>query len=51
MDKNLSPIYAGEILLDDFMKPLGLTQVRLARDLRVTPILITRLVMENGLLV
>ncbi|HEY9710822.1 MAG TPA: hypothetical protein V6D48_21630 [Oculatellaceae cyanobacterium] len=38
MDKNLSPIHLGEILLEDFMKPLGLTQYRLARDLRVTPI-------------
>ena len=38
MDKSLSPIHPGEILLEDFMKPLGLTQYRLARDLRVTPI-------------
>ena len=37
-DKNLSPIHPGEILFEDFMKPLGLTQYRLARDLRVTPI-------------
>ncbi len=24
-DKSLSPIHPGEILLEDFMKPLGLT--------------------------
>ena len=46
MDKNLSPIHPGEILLEDFMKPLGLTQYRLARDLRVTPIRISQIV--NG---
>src|SRR6185503_13882158 len=46
MDKNLSPIHPGEILLEDFMQPLGLTQYRLARDLRVTPIRISQIV--NG---
>jgi addiction module HigA family antidote len=46
MDKNLSPIHPGEILLEDFMEPLGLTQYRLARDLRVTPIRISQIV--NG---
>jgi antitoxin HigA-1 len=46
MDKNLSVIHPGEILLEDFMKPLGLTEVRLARDLRVTPIRISQIV--NG---
>jgi addiction module HigA family antidote len=46
MDKNLSAIHPGEILLEDFMKPLGLTQDRLARDLRVTPIRISQIV--NG---
>ena len=46
MDKNLSPIHPGEILLEEFMKPLGLTQYRLARDLRVTPIRISQIV--NG---
>lgn len=46
MDQNLSPIHPGEILLEDFMKPLGLTQYRLARDLRVTPIRVSQIV--NG---
>jgi antitoxin HigA-1 len=46
MDKNLSPIHAREILLEDFMKPLGLTQYRLARDLHVPPIRISQIV--NG---
>ena len=46
MDKNVSPIHPGEILLEDFMKPLGLTQYRLAQDLRVPPTRISQIV--NG---
>jgi addiction module HigA family antidote len=44
MDKSLSPIHPGEILLEDFMKPLGLTQYRLAQDLGVTPIRISQII-------
>ena len=46
MDNTLSPIHPGEILLEDFMKPLGLTQYRLAHDIGVTPIRISQIV--NG---
>ena len=46
MDKSLSPIHPGEVLLEDFMKPLGLTQYRLAHDIGVTPIRISQIV--NG---
>ncbi|HET7369541.1 MAG TPA: HigA family addiction module antitoxin [Gammaproteobacteria bacterium] len=35
MDKMLDPIHPGEILLDDFMKPLGVSINRLARDIGV----------------
>jgi addiction module HigA family antidote len=44
MDKSLSPIHPGEILLEDFMKPLGLTQYRLAQDIGVTPIRISQII-------
>ena len=44
MDKTLSPIHPGEILLEDFMKPLGLSQYRLAQDIGVTPIRISQIV-------
>ena len=44
MDNALSPIHPGEILLEDFMKPLGLTQYRLAKDIGVTPIRISQIV-------
>jgi antitoxin HigA-1 len=35
MSKKLSPISPGEILLEEFMVPLGISQNRLARDLGV----------------
>ena len=44
MDKLLSPIHPGEVLLEDFMKPLGLTQYRLAHDIGVTPIRISQII-------
>jgi addiction module HigA family antidote len=46
MDNILSPIHPGEILLEDFMKPLGLSQYRLAKDMGVTPIRISQII--NG---
>ena len=46
MDKILSPIHPGEILLEDFMKPLELSQYRLAKDISVSPIRISQIV--NG---
>jgi addiction module HigA family antidote len=43
MDTTLSPIHPGEVLLEDFMKPLGLTQYRLANDIGVSPIRISQI--------
>lgn len=45
-DTTLSPIHPGEVLREDFMKPLGLTQYRLAHDIGVAPIRISQIV--NG---
>jgi len=44
MDELLSPIHPGEVLLEDFMKPLGLSQYRLAKDIGVSPIRISQIV-------
>ena len=33
--KKLSPIFPGEILLEDYLKPAGITVNRLAMDIRV----------------
>jgi len=46
MDDTLSPIHPGEVLLEDFMKPLGISQYRLAHAIGVTPIRISQIV--NG---
>lgn len=35
--KQLDPIHPGEILLKDFMRPLGVSINRLARDIAVPP--------------
>ena len=35
--KKLAPVHPGEILQEEFMKPLGLSQNRLGRDLGVSP--------------
>jgi antitoxin HigA-1 len=44
--KRLDPIHPGEILLDDFMKPLHISINQLARDLDVPPNRISAIV--NG---
>jgi len=33
--KMLAPIHPGEILVEEFLKPLGITQYRLAKDINV----------------
>ncbi len=44
--KKISPIHAGEILLEEFMQPLELSQNALAKSLHVTPRRINEIV--NG---
>ena len=36
-NKKLPPIHPGEILIEEFLKPLGLSQYRLAKDISVPP--------------
>ena len=33
----LSPIHPGEVLLEDFLKPMSISQYRLAKDIHVPP--------------
>ncbi len=33
----IAPIHPGEILLEEFLKPLGISQYRLAKDMSVPP--------------
>ena len=46
MAKLLDEIHPGEILLEDFMKPMGITARQLASDIDVSPSRISELV--NG---
>jgi antitoxin HigA-1 len=34
-DPALNPVHPGETLLEDFLKPLGISQYRLAKDIQV----------------
>ncbi len=36
-EDRMPPIHPGEILLEEFMKPMGITQYRLAKDTGVSP--------------
>ena len=45
MAKKLAPIHPGEILLEEFMKPYGLSQNALARALNVPPRRINEIVL------
>jgi addiction module HigA family antidote len=36
-EEKMPPVHPGEILLEDFMKPLGITQYRLAKEINVYP--------------
>ena len=37
MPAKLAPIHPGEILLEEFLEPLGISQYRLAKDISVPP--------------
>jgi addiction module HigA family antidote len=36
-NKNLPSIHPGEILLEEFLRPMGISQYRLAKDISVSP--------------
>ena len=44
MEERLAPVHPGEVLLEDFMTPLGLTQYRVAKDIGVSPLRISQIV-------
>ncbi len=37
MKKKMSPIHPGEILMEEFLRPLNVTQYRLAKEISVPP--------------
>jgi len=36
-EKRLPPIHPGEVLMEEFLKPMGISQYRLAKDISVPP--------------
>lgn len=46
MAKKLPPITPGDILLEEFLEPLGISQAKLARDINVPPNRINQII--NG---
>lgn len=45
--KKLSPIHPGEILEEEFLKPMGISQYRLAKDISVSPRRINEIVQRK----
>ncbi len=37
IEEKMAPVHPGEILLEDFMKPLSISQYRLAKEMKVYP--------------
>lgn len=46
MPKKLPPITPGDILLEEFLEPMGISQAKLARDINVPPNRINQII--NG---
>ena len=46
-NKKLLPIHPGEILLEDFLNPMDISQYRLAKDISVPPRRINEIVHGN----
>lgn len=44
MKTKLPPVHPGEVLLEDFLKPLKVTPYRLAASIRVPPIRVSEIV-------
>jgi antitoxin HigA-1 len=47
MPAKLVPVHPGEVLLEDFLKPLGLSQYALAKGLNVPPRRINEIVLRK----
>lgn len=36
-ENKLPPVHPGEVLMEDFLKPMGISQYRLAKEMKVYP--------------
>jgi addiction module HigA family antidote len=46
--RDFPPIHPGEILLEEFLKPLGISQYRLAKDISVPSMRISKICNEQS---
>ena len=46
--KRIPPVHPGEILIEEFLKPMNISQYRLAHDINVPPRRINEIVHEIG---
>lgn len=46
-ETRIPPVHPGEVLLEDFLKPLGISQYRLAKEMNVYPRKINEIVHGN----
>jgi addiction module HigA family antidote len=44
-NRQIEPIHPGEILLEEFLKPMGITQYRISKDINVDPRRINEIVL------
>jgi addiction module HigA family antidote len=44
MEEKLPPVHPGEVLLEDFMEPIGLSRYRVAKDIGVPTLRISQIV-------
>ena len=47
MNKKLEPIHPGDVLNEDFLKPLALSQNQIARDIHVPPRRINEIILKK----
>lgn len=45
--RKVDPIYPGEILFEEFLKPMGISQYKLAKDINVTARRINEIVQDK----
>ena len=45
MPRRLPPVHPGEVLLEEFLKPMGVSQYQLAKDITVPPRRINEIVL------
>ena len=47
MRTKLPPVHPGEVLFEEFLEPMGISQYRLAKDIRVPPRRINEIVLHK----